>query len=934
MKINLDYLLLLSIFLTISFSCNSQTTSSQEIDSIVAAFKQITNAPQEKVYLHTDKPYYFRGDTIWIKGYLTSAITHRINSFSKYIYIELCDRKDRLIERKKIERKEDSFIAFIPTANNMEEGDYYLRAYTKWMQNLHPDFLYSQNIQIHSSQTGFCHIDVQYEQTGQDKTAVLSFSHSDKTPYAKHDVSCLIRAKKGSNKYAMKQTDNKGRIKLTLPLADDELLIEATLADGILKHKQTFVVPVTKDYHVDFFPEGGELISGKTQKVAFKAINSSGLSEDIDGLVIADNGDTISTFKSAHAGMGVFLISCESDKSYYAIVENKDNIQKKYHLPKPTTAKAALTLNGRNGKFRYQILRSDIYSGPQPAFLVVHVRGKVILVEDISTKINQGGIIDATSFPEGIAHFILIDKNMVPLSERLAFVRKPSLKVSVANLKPIFKPRDPISLEINVRDENEMPVKGNFSLSITDGYSIVYDTLGENCRSYMLLSSDLRGYIENPGYYFNSPNAQTDASLDILLLTQGWRRFNVDSVLKKKRFHYNFPIENGQYITGMVKNVLGKPIANTTVIAMAPMQRISRYVQTDKKGRFLIDGIRFPENTYFVIQAAKKSKLANYELQIDEDRFPEVHNPHPYKFMVSERKENYLEQLNEGYTVINGEKVYQLQEVDIVGTKSRYEDYATYNWDEDKIEQVKAKTVRELIRQMPGINTAPNGDFYFATSGDHFRSEGETGRPQDTNRPETFSSANKQLRPRIYLDNRQIQTGDLDQIKADDIRFINLIDPEVDHTLSEAVFENRGEDAQWNEALLEEEDEDGNIVSLRGRSLRDQLTMQATGRIMITSKSGNLILKDMSNLRIANIMPLGYSRYVDFYSPKYLVKKGLDEDGPDTRSTIYWKPIIELKGEEPQKVSFYASDRTEVYNFVLEGITEEGRVCHAYGSIK
>lgn len=937
MKINKHLSILLSLFIvfTISIRCYSQTNSNSEIDSIISAFKQITNIPQEKVYLHTDKPYYFQGDTIWIKGYLTSAITHRTNSFSKYLYIELFDRKDRLIKRKKIERNKDSFIAFLSIPSNTGEGDYYLRAYTKWMQNLPPIFLYTQNVQIYSSQVAFCHMDVQYEQFGSERSAIISLVHSDKTPYARHDVNCIIRSKKAGNKYVTKRTDSAGKVKLALPaIENDELFIDATLEDGILRHQQTFVVPRLKNYQVVFFPEGGDLISGKMQKVAFKAINSSGLSESIEGIVITDKGDTISTFMSGYAGMGMFLLPNQSNESYHVIVNNKDRIQKQYHLPKAATNKVALVLNGRDGKFRYQILKADGYKGIQPAYLIAHVRGKVILVEDISTKSSQGGIIDATSFPEGIVHFMLVDKKMIPLSERLAFVRRPNLNISVTNLNPVFMPRYPINLMINVTDENNVPVKGNFSLSVTDGYAVVQDTLTENCRSYMLLSSDLKGFVENPGYYFNSPNAQTDASLDILMLTQGWRRFDVDAILKREKLQYKFPIENGQYISGTVKNVLGKPIANSIVIAMAPMQRLSRYVNTDSKGHFTINGIRFPENTYFVVQAAKKSKLVNYELKIDEEIFPKAYNPYPYKFMESEHKEEYLEQLNEGYTVINGEKVYQLHEVNIIGTKSRYEDYAAYNWDEYKIERIKAKTVRELIKQMPGINTAPNGDLYFTSSGDHFRSEGEIRRPQDTNRPETFGMANRRLRPRIYLDNRQIQSADLDQIKADDIRFINLIDPEVDQTLSEAIFEDQGDDGQWNEALLEEEDEDKNIVSVRGRSLRDQLTMPATGRIMLTSKNGNLILKNMSNLRIANIMPLGYSRYIEFYSPKYTIEENLKKDEPDIRSTIYWNPIVELNGEKPQKVSFYASDRTEVYNYILEGITEDGRVCHAYGTIK
>lgn len=904
-------------------------------DCIVNTFKQITNAPQEKIYLHTDKPYYFQGDTIWIKGYLASAITHLTNSFSKYVYIELIDQRNEILERKKIERTKDGFLGFLALSNERREGNYYLRAYTKWMQNLPNDFLYTQNIQIHDSQTAFCHAVIQYEQSGKDQTAIIIFTHPDKSPYMNGFVNCVIRSQEIGNKYIVKRTDDKGAIRLSLPsVQNNKLMIEVTLEDGVLKHKQLFTVPPPQDYHVDFFPEGGDLILGRMQKIAFKAINTTGISEDVHGIILSEKGDTITSFKSDYAGMGVFLLSCDERAPFFVNVYNKDGNMKSYRLPMPITNKVSLTLNERKGKIRYQILRNENYNGANPAYLLVHVRGKVILAEKLSGEKSRGGIVDTSAFPEGVAHFILVDQGMNPLSERLAFVRKPDLKAAITNLNSIFTPRTPINLMLQVTDENNNLIKGNFSFSVTDGYSIIPDSLAENIRSYFLLSSDLKGYIENPGYYFLNPNVLTDAILDNLMMTQGWRRFDIGAMLKKNLPFNIYPIENGQYISGTVKNVFGKPISNSFIVAMAPKLRISRYVKTDTKGRFLLDGLRFPENTNFIIQAAKKSGLTNYELHVDKDIFPDAYNTHPFKFPENKKKQEFLGQLSEGYTIVNGEKIYQLQEVAIIGNKSRYEDYSAYNWDENKIEQTKSKTAIEIIRQMPGISISPKGDLYFSTTGGYMRSESEVARPQDKDRPMTFARNNPQLRPRVYLDNRQIQMSDLQQIKAEDIRYVNLIDPEVDRTLSSNTFEEKGDDAQWNESLLEEEEEDGNIVSVRGRSLSDQLNMPAAGRIMLTSKSGNLALKDMSNLQITDLIPLGYTQYVEFYTPQYLVPQKKNGESLDIRSTIYWQPTLNLDGQTPLKVSFYASDRMGFYNYVLEGITENGQVYYNSGLLK
>lgn len=115
------------------------------------------------MYVHTDKPYYFQGDTIWFKGYLTSAITHKMNSFSRNLYIEVVDRKNKLITRKLVEQKRGCFIGQIPIALEQPEGDYYLRAYTRYMQNFAPEFMYVQNFQINHVSGRKCNMSLRQE---------------------------------------------------------------------------------------------------------------------------------------------------------------------------------------------------------------------------------------------------------------------------------------------------------------------------------------------------------------------------------------------------------------------------------------------------------------------------------------------------------------------------------------------------------------------------------------------------------------------------------------------------------------------------------------------------------------------------------------------------------------------------------------------------
>lgn len=114
---------------------------------------------------------------------------------------------------------------------------------------------------------------------------------------------------------------------------DIQRRIEVEFIDKQYTYSKTFYIPdFFKDFHVDFLPEGGELLNTTNQIVAFKALGSNGLSKEINGVILNQNGDTISIFESEHKGMGAVSISPQAGDKFHAIVTSSDGITKRFEL--------------------------------------------------------------------------------------------------------------------------------------------------------------------------------------------------------------------------------------------------------------------------------------------------------------------------------------------------------------------------------------------------------------------------------------------------------------------------------------------------------------------------------------------------------------------------------------------------------------------------
>ena len=144
------------------------------------------------------------------------------------------------------------------------------------------------------------------------------------------------------------------------------------------------------------------------------------------------------------------------------------------------------------------------------------------------------------------------------------------LNIGVNSDKSSYTKREKVKIALNVKNRAGDPSSGHFSVSVTDESKVPQDEHYENTIiSNLLLTSDLKGNIEQPNYYFTDTSANARKNLDVLMLTQGYRRFEWKRVLDSTKTPLAYQPERGLEISGMVKNLSGKPIANGTVTLLS-----------------------------------------------------------------------------------------------------------------------------------------------------------------------------------------------------------------------------------------------------------------------------------------------------------------------------------------------------------------------------
>src|SRR5436190_9177837 len=347
-----------------------------------------------------------------------------------------------------------------------------------------------------------------------------------------------------------------------------------TVLNSLKSPTETF--PVSKGYDVQFFPEGGNLVQGIESKVAFRIADQSGHGIDFKGFILNKNKDTITTFQPLKFGIGHFNFTPTTGDAYKAVIQLADTILIK-ELPAANEQGYTIKVIPDKSQFRVK-LQTNIRSA-NTVYLFAHTRQTIKLKEQLSLLNGVAELsIDKNKLGTGISHLTIFNSENKPVCERLVFI-KPDSKLIIEPTAPQlqFDNRKKINLTINSSDENGKTLAANMSLSVYQLDSL-QDVSGDNINNYIWLTSDLKGNIESPDYYF-SDDTNVDLATDNLMLTHGWRRFVWQHILQNTTQTFTFlPEWRGHIINGNINNTrTGKPAANIITYLSVPDNRIQLY---------------------------------------------------------------------------------------------------------------------------------------------------------------------------------------------------------------------------------------------------------------------------------------------------------------------------------------------------------------------
>ena len=282
--------------------------------------------------------------------------------------------------------------------------------------------------------------------------------------------------------------------------------------------------PQEKDQPVarlSFFPEGGYLIDGIPTKVAFKAWDGKGMPAEVKG-VLQENGKEIARLETVHDGMGFIFMLPRKTSSYKVVLSDGQE----FSFAEVADSGLSIYLRKQTDEYLEFHLCQPKEAAPQKIRLTGRMRGKLYCMAEGTLRDILRIKIPVKEFPlQGIAEFTLYNENGQPMAERLVYVhpeRKLHIELNTDSVR--YFTRGKGKLNVKVTDEAGNPVQAHLGLSIFDG-AYQNELNPENMLSYCLLSTEIKGNIHNPAYYFDDNNKDRLSALDLLLLTQGWRRY-------------------------------------------------------------------------------------------------------------------------------------------------------------------------------------------------------------------------------------------------------------------------------------------------------------------------------------------------------------------------------------------------------------------------
>jgi len=638
-----------------------------------------------------------------------------------------------------------------------------------------------------------------------------------------------------------------------------------------VKAKNKTLTKQTNKIDIQFLPEGGSLVAGNYSKIAFKATGPDGLGKAIKGTVTDDAGEEITSFESSHAGMGSFALVPKAGKTYKANITFADGTTTVLDLPKAEATGYTLSLNNTNSDTLRIRIAGGGNSPMQKVRLAAQACDKVYYaVENNSDNKYFSAAIPKKKFPTGIIQFTLLSPTGEPLNERLAFIENHyETTLGIKSDKQNYSSRQKVNIQLNAKN-GAKPSTGSYSVAVTDEDKVPVDSLNETTiLTSLLLTSDLKGIVEQPNYYFNNPTEKTRADLDNLLLTQGYRHFSWKQLADTTQ--PKFQPEKSIIISGTVKRN-NKPVPGAQVKLFSKAGGMFMLdTVTDVNGKFAFKDLIFADSTKFVVQSKVKKGQDDVTLELDTARAPQL----------------------EIKRVANGNETLQNIELTtyLASEKQFYEEQKKYGINQHSIllkeVKVEAKKDPPLIPHSQNLNGPGNAD-YILTAKDIEKMI--CGRLVDCLDGVYGLSFTRGLpNGALVVDGNFVDKDVFNDLHQDDIEGIEII---TFHSQYRAIYGSR---------------------------------MAAGGLIITTKRASKLKEYYRYAPGVITYMPKGFYKAREFYSPQY-DNPHTNQKMADLRSTIYWNPNIITDKDGKASFSYFNADGKGTYRVVIEGIDADGNL--------
>ena len=865
--------------------------------------KVLSDYQKEKVYAQTNHVFFKPGEELFYKVSVVNAQNNAPSFLSKIVSVEIIDPSGIVVNKRKLQVLNGYANGNFYFPEDVKGGIYKLRVYTNYMQNEVGKNYFEKELTVQKTSSPRILMKLDFPKkglsAGEEVLADFSLKNlsNDVIPFYQFTYEVYIAGKEFLKNEVSTNKEGKIQLKFNLPkdLETTDVLLNIRVNYDGFKESISRNVPVTLN-KVDlfFFPEGGSLANNISTKIAFKALNEFGQPVDVKGELLDENQQKISEFEAYKFGMGKFDFTPRNGKKYFVKIL-QPNISKLFELPSAKDNSVVLNAEKIDGKIILKIQSNEI----QNLKLVGNFRNKEVFSKEFSLHQKEVIQLDEKDFPSGICRFTILNKENIPLCERVIYLNKSrEMQVKITPNKNSFIPREKVELNIETLDENGKPIAANLGLSVIDDKLWTYaDDRQNNIFSWLQMDSEIVGKIEEPSFYFKKDEPKADEALDLVMLTNAYRYFELLPEISDKKL-MKFDYEKSNSVYGKVIDDKGKE-AEAEVFLMDYGAEPKILKQNTKNARFYFTD--FPSGRDYQLVAKPKNMKQKISIKVLAFHLDGEIMVTENELKSSQKEGKEFEKIEENFKERALEKIQNKTDDEVRIEDKRYSGV--------KRDSIKTKDIEEVVAIGYGMA----------------RKKDVTSSVVSVSINEINANIVQSLSGRVagleVTQNSGIP-GNAANIRIRGAASVNGNTPlfVIDGVIVDKVDTNFNTNDIKNISVLK----DASVTSIYGsKAANGVVIINTIDGIPYNAKKINFSKNNFAYFNISS----GYLKNSDSYErvftyPVYQDTKTLFRD--DFRETIYWNPVIQTDKNGKAKVEFYNSDANTTFRMITEGSAYNG----------